>query len=103
MAQKRIKKSGKVKKVVKEKEEKPKGQYHMTVLLGGNTFETDTDDLKASILALKPQKIVNKVIVRIKRGDSKIEKVLFVYPARRIFNIPLATEFFVKNMILALK
>lgn len=80
-----------------------KGKYKLSVYISGECFETKTNDLKEAILALKPEKITNKVRIIVENGDTKIEKILFVFQARRIFKIPLATEFFVKNLILALK
>lgn len=103
---KTIKKINKVKKLVKPKTiKKPKltDGYKLSVYLGGECFEIETDDLKGAILDLKPEKIVNKVRIIVEKGDSKIEKILMVFQARRIFKVPLATEFFVKNLILALK
>lgn len=81
----------------------PKGQYHLTIFLGGVRYETDTNNIAKSILDLKPAKITNKVVIRIDKGKSFVEKVLYVFPARRVFNVPLATEFFAKNIVLLLK
>jgi trehalose/maltose hydrolase-like predicted phosphorylase len=116
MAQKTKSKSSKVKlkvaakkvKVASKAKPKPKqepkiGKYKLTVAIGGETFETQTNDLKKSILDLKPAKITNKVIVRVEEGKKFIEKILFVFPARRVFNNSVAAEYFVKNILLSLK
>ena len=81
----------------------PIGEYKLTVCVGGNTFTTQTDDLKSAILALKPEKIVNRVLVTIEKGGKKFERNLFVFKARMIFYNPLACQFFVKNAELMLK
>ena len=90
MAKKRINK--------KSSEIKIKGKYHLTIYAMDKKFECDTDDLKQAILDLKPEKITNKIRIICTKGEKRIEKILFVYPARRIFNIPLATEFFSRNL-----
>jgi hypothetical protein len=89
----------------KKSDKKPEeiGKYHLTIFLGGEKFETDTNNIAKAILDLHPPKITNKVVIRIQRGKSFVEKVLYVFPARRIFNVPLATDFFAKNIILLLK
>lgn len=79
-----------------------KGEYSLSVLLGGKTFDIQTDNLKDAILSLKPEKITNKVMVTASRGDKKITKLLFVLPARRVFSNQLSAEFFAKSLMTAL-
>jgi hypothetical protein len=78
-------------------------KYKVIVYSMGKEFTCDTDDVKQAILDLKPTKITNKIRIVVKQGNKQAERILFVYPARRLFSIPLATEFFAKNIILALK
>lgn len=80
-----------------------KGEYKLTILLNGETYNIQTDDIKEAILALKPPKITNTVVIRAKRGKKVVEKKLFVFLARRIFFNPLATQFFAKSLALLLR
>jgi hypothetical protein len=85
------------------KSSKIKPKYKVIVYSMGKEFTCDTDDVKQAILDLKPTKITNKIRIIVKQGNKQAEKILFVYPARRLFSIPLAAEFFAKNIVLALK
>lgn len=91
------------KKKTKKESSKVKGKYLLTIYLNDKIYSQRTDDIAKSILSLKPEKITNKVRIIVEEDKKKAERMFFVFPARRLFNIPLATEFFVKNIILALK
>jgi hypothetical protein len=90
-------------KKVEQPKEEPRGKYLLTISLGGNTYISYTDNIEKAILSLKPEKITNKVVVRVEEGKKITERILFVYPARRIFNVPLAAQFFAKNIVQRLK
>lgn len=107
---KRKTKPSKVKKAVSKVEApveetpvlEPKGEYKLEIDILNEKLVFYTDDLVKTILDVKPAKITNKVILKVTKGDRTWEKVFFVIPARRLFKIPLATQFFVKNIKLAL-
>jgi len=90
-------------RITKKNKPSKVSKYHLQVFIGSQEYNCDTDDIVEAIASLKPAKITNKVRVIVTSGDKKIEKLLFVMPARRVFNIRMATEFFVKNIKLALK
>lgn len=81
----------------------PQGEYLLTVYLNGVVYSKRTNDIAKSILSLKPPKITNKVRIVLEKDDKKAERMFFVFPARRLFNIPLAAEFFAKNIVQRLK
>lgn len=88
-------------KTTKKLATKPK--YKLTITLGGEVYKIQTDDIKEAILSLKPQKITNTVIIKAERGKKSVEKKVFVFLARRIFNNPLAAQFFAKSLTLILQ
>lgn len=105
MATKSTKKTTNKRSKVENKVEKPvvKGKYGVTVFIGGQEYFCQTDDIAGALISLRPTKITNKVIVKVEKDKKVFERMLFVFPARRIFNIPMATQFFVKNIINYLK
>ena len=96
----RSKKSSKV--VVKDPVVE-QGEYKVTVYINGKVYSKRTNNIAMTLLSLPKEKITNKIKIVVEKGDKKAEKDLFVYPARRLFNVGLATEFFAKNIILRLK
>ena len=98
-----------IKKVVKKApreikwKEEIKGKYTLIIYMNNEVFATKTDDVYASLRNFTPTKITNKVIITLKEGDKYAERVLRVFPARRTFSQPIATEFVAKNLILRLK
>ena len=84
-------------------EAEPQGKYKLTVYMQDRVYNCQTDDLKQAILSLRPPKITNKVRIIVEEGKKKAERIMYVFPARRLFNMPLSAEFFAKNIILRLK
>ena len=82
---------------------KPEGEYLLTIYMQDKTYSQRTDDIARSIMSLKPEKITNKVRIVLEKGKKRAERMFMVFPARRLFNIPLAAEFFAKNIVLRLK
>lgn len=115
MAKKKTSKSSKVKQPTEKqlqarakfalmaKNKSKKGKYKVDIWIGADNFTCYTDDISQAILDLKPKKITNKVRILIEEGPKKAERIMFVFPARRLFNIPMAAEFFEKNIIQRLK
>lgn len=79
------------------------GEYLVTVYINGKVYSKRTNNIAMTLLSLPKEKITNKVRIIIEKDNKKAEKMLFVFPARRLFSIPLATEFFAKNIVLQLK
>lgn len=81
----------------------PQGEYLVTVYINGKVYSKRTNNISKTLLSLPKEKITNKVKIVVEKGLLKAERDLFVYPARRLFSISLATEFFAKNIIQRLK
>lgn len=81
----------------------PQGEYLLTVYMQDRVFSQRTNDIARSILSLKPPKITNKVRIVLEKDGKTAERILFVFPARRLFNVPLSADFFAKNIVLRLK
>ena len=75
-----------------------KGEYSLSVTLGGIIFNAKTDDIKTALLDLKPEKITNTVTVAVTKGAKTIEKKLTALKARQIFFNGLACQYFTKNL-----
>ena len=96
-------KSGKVDILKRKDPVVPMGEYLLTVYMQDKIYSNRTNNIALSLLNLKPKKITNKVRIIIEKDGKKAERMLFVFPARRLFNIPLAAEFFAKNIVQRLK
>lgn len=81
----------------------PQGEYLVTVYINNKVYSKRTNNIAKTILSLPKEKITNKVRIVVEKDNLKAERDLFVYPARRLFSIALATEFFAKNIIQRLK
>lgn len=83
-----------------------KGIFHMFVSFNDQEFEGNTDDIQAAVLALSPQRINTKTIMRFSLNSAKngkiIEKVMMVHFARRIFNNDMAAFILAKGVMLGL-
>lgn len=81
----------------------PQGEFLVTVYINGKVYSKRTNNIAMTLLSLPKEKITNKVKIVVEKGNLKAERDLFVYPARRLFSMALATEFFAKNIIQRLK
>jgi len=81
----------------------PQGEYLLTVYINGKVYSKRTNDIAKTLLTLPKEKITNKVKIVVEKDNLKAERDLFVYPARRLFNVGLATQFFAKNIVQRLK
>lgn len=94
------KKRGRPKKVVATDEVK---KYNLFVSIGDNIIDVMTDDLAASILEIKPVKIMQRVVFKVNEGERTVEKMLFPLRAKRILFNKVAAQYFVKNLLLSMK
>ncbi len=83
--------------------ESSEGKYTLSIFMNDEVYATKTDDVYNSLKNFTPTKITNKVIITLREGKKYAEKVMRVFPARRTFSQPLATQFVAKNLILRLK
>ena len=81
----------------------PMGEYLVTVYINGKVYSKRTNNIAKTLLTLPKEKITNKVRIIVEKDNKKAERMLFVFPARRLFNVSLATEFFAKNIVQQLK
>ena len=98
-----IKRKRKPSKVIKPDPVVPQGEFLVTVYINGKVYSKRTNNIAKTLLTLPKEKITNKVRIVVEKDGKETEKMLFVCPARRLFAIPLATEFFAKNIVQRLK
>lgn len=87
------------KPVVKKQEIINKAEYHLVVKLNDQVFEFDTDDLRESILSVKPEFLRTKVVLEITKGDKTIDRLLYLRQGKMLFINRFAMDSLLKNLI----
>ncbi len=70
--------------------------------VNGLEVDCNTDDLEKTLLEYKPFIIKGKTVIVVEKGDKKVEKLLFVPQARRLFYNNFALKIFARNIQRAL-
>lgn len=92
-------KSTKTVKKVEEKKEEKKNLYHITIVIGSDVFDIETDDIASALLNdFHPLVVKSKVKFNIAKGDRRIERLVLPRLARRYFTNKLFAQVFAKNI-----
>lgn len=77
-------------------------KYNLTILMNGETFRKRTENLKETILSLKPETVLTEVYFIVSKVGSKekIERRLGLRPAKKLFNDEDALDVFLINLLL---
>lgn len=89
------------KKVVKKKTTKAPLKYEYTIVAQFNdevhTFETN--DIRESLLSVKPQFLKTRVLLSITKGERTLEKMYYAQHGRQLFINRYAMDALLKNLI----
>jgi hypothetical protein len=66
----------------------------LKVSFNGEVFETSTDSIKTALRELTVPYLKTKVVINIKKGDKKLEFVLFSRMAKKIFATDMGADVF---------
>lgn len=81
----------------------PTNQYAVTIKTAdGTAIYSSTDSIEETLSLFKPELIKGKIIVEASKGLKKVNRVLFVYVARRLFFNNVALKIFARNIERAL-
>lgn len=87
-----------VKKAVKKVQ--PPKKYHVVMKFNGVTHEFETDDLRESILNVRPIFLKTKILMTITLPDGrKCEKQLFVLKGKMLFRNEMFLQTFIRFLI----
>lgn len=84
------------KKVVKKEEAK---EYHIVIKLNDNVFEFDTDDLRETILSVKPEFLRTRVLLEITKGGKTLDRMYYLQQGKMLFINKYAMDTLLKNLI----
>ncbi len=88
----------KTEEVVEKKKVVPK--YELTFTLNGKTDVVKTNDVKASIVSLKPEFPFTEAYITVKWGDVSRERMLGLQQVKKLFNDPEFLDVFIINLLL---
>ncbi len=72
--------------------------YEVLLTIGSDIVSSETSDLAGFLRDYRGTPVKGKVILKVRRGENQIDRVLFVHQARKIFNNDLASEIFARNI-----
>ncbi len=86
------------------KAKSPKTKYNILITeADGNTFKIKTNNLEDGFNEYKPKLVKGKLVVDVNTKDKSINKVVFVYQARKLFENSLTLKIFSRNIERALQ
>jgi len=85
------------KKVVAKKEEEK--EYHIVIKLNDKVFEFDTDDLRETILSVKPEFLRTRVLLEITKGNKTLDRAYYLQQGKMLFINKYAMDTLLKNLI----
>lgn len=88
------------KKVAKETVKKTPKKYKITVELNGETFVKETDDIKETLLSLKPEIVYSEVEIKVEKGEITTDRHLNLRQSRNLFINESFMDVFVINLML---
>ena len=80
-----------------------KKKYNLSVRFNDKVFELRTNDIKESLLALRPGLIKTRVKIELESEGKKSGRVLAVFPAKRVFGNSLSAAIMANRLITSLK
>lgn len=84
---------------VKKVKETPK-QYKVTALINGETFVKETDDIKETLLSLKPDMVYSELEVKVEKGGISTDRHLNLRQSRNLFINDSFMDVFISNLML---
>jgi len=77
---------------------KETGQIKLTVIMNGETFVTETNDIAGALVKLNPNMFKTKVIIKAEYNGRVAERMLFILQAKQIFRNSVLAVAFSKNL-----
>lgn len=74
--------------------------YFLTAILNGKTIRKRTENLDATIAALKPDWLHTEVYITVKKDKHIAERRLTLQNAKRVFQDDIARQVFINNLLL---
>lgn len=95
----------KVAKKVVKKVTKPvaKPKFKLEITLNDKVYILETNDIKKSLLELKPPVIKTRFKITISTANSRFDRIMMVRMARLLFNNNLTMDTFVKQVTTSLQ
>lgn len=75
-------------------------QYKLELVINGEKKVIKTDNLKESILKLKPDQVFTEMYITITKGEAMFEKKFNLIQARKFFNDDMFLDIFINNLML---
>lgn len=92
-----------VKKTVKKAKPVDKPKYKLEVTLNDVPYVIETNDIKSSLLELKPPIIKTRFKITISTANSRFDRIMMVRMAKLLFNNNLTMDTFVKQVTTTLQ
>ena len=77
-------------------------KYLVTISMNDKSKTFETTDLAQSFIDFKPSVIKTVVRIAVEYGDKKVERVLYVMRAKRVFYNPFTAKVFARDIERAL-
>lgn len=74
--------------------------YHLRIEMNGQVFEMDTDNLSASILSVKPARLLSSVKIKVTKGNVVRDRFMYAPKGRMLFTNRYTLEAFIRNLLL---
>lgn len=87
-----------MKKAQKTTKKRASYKYRITMQFNGMTFKKSTNDIKATILALKPELLFTDIYVTV---NKDIDRKLNLVQGKRLFMSEDSLDIFINNLLLS--
>ena len=82
-----------------QKTKKNSKTYSITIEMNGNKITKKTNDVKTTLISLKPEFLFTELYVTIKKGKDTSSRKVPLYNGRKIFNNDDYMDIFVNNLL----
>ena len=76
-----------------------KTKYSMVVTMNDKEYKIDTDDIEETMLALSPEWLKTKIIMKIKEGNKLCDKMFLLPEGKQFYRNKIYREHIIRNLI----
>ncbi len=74
--------------------------YKITAQINGEVFERETDDIKETLLSIKPEMLYSEMDVKVEKGGISTDRHLNLRQGRNLFINDSFMDVFISNLML---
>lgn len=78
----------------------PKKEFKLTVQMNGEVFERETDNIKETLLEIRPEMLYTELDIKVEKGGISTERHLNLRQGRNLFINDSFVDVFISNLML---